>query len=892
MLTDTVNKAALGRADLLQILADHAEAGDERQIALADVLGFDFVPKRVDSLVVELREPLPGVTGTIKGEGVGTPKLPRGLFRPLHANYLEIAASEEQWQSTTTVADHGVLTDDDQAPWDKQAAIPAFQPLVPWTRLWPRLHQTVSRRHAAGLDVERLTRQLAQAKLVQRLPRQVRQSWPAKLHLILDFSDRLTPYWDDWHWLARSLGNLLKDRLKVSVLYRSDAAILHAWSAAGGAQTHAWPRPNSGEILLIASDLGMLDNIRPYARHNWQRRLRTFSRQGLSCLVAAPLAHSQLVAESANLARLIRLSQDSSLRPLAKLSPLHRANALDDSHQAYRLLLSWLAMATRIEPALLRALRHCLPIESDNAGLEGAIWLDTRLNTAPGACAIGEAAAAKWQKKFEGLDSTLQQQLLDCLRRYHAGLPQMIHHEETLLWSSRVHAELAATEFDQAQNARRFFHKLTQSLQTDDSGQYHPAERHLLLNIADHHLQHAAASLSGEDYLNRLSVAVSRSRPFDTQPLPAVLDWTAWMQSQPEIPTQSVNLLQRFDGSLKIEQSDIEIEPGWQRLLTLKLDRPVLLWSVHPAGHPVHYRPWYWLQQPLLDDPLLQSLATPLTHENAKELWLHTGRRQTRLNPFVAPAWAKEWGVDCFGLYADLSFRSVTQRFRWIEPGTFLMGSPASEPERYDDEVQHSVTLTKGFWLADTACTQQFWQAVMDENPSHFQDDVNKPVENVSWHEIQGFIEKVNSAMPELQLRLPSEAEWEYACRAGTETPFSFGDNITSKQVNYDGTVPYVNGEKSEYRQTTVAVKSLPANAWGLYEMHGNVWEWCRDGWRKDLGSEAVTDPLFDPPDQDVDRVLRGGGWGHDGRIVRSAIRGRYQPGSRLNYFGFRLALG
>jgi formylglycine-generating enzyme required for sulfatase activity len=636
----------------------------------------------------------------------------------------------------------------------------------------------------------------------------------------------------------------------------------------------------------------MLDNARPYARQIWQHRLQTFRRQGIPCLVAAPLAYSQLVAEAANLLPLLRLSPDSSLRPVAKLSPLHQANVYGDDDLAYRVLLTMLAMATRAEPALLRALRLCLPMQADNAGLEGAVWLDARLNTSAGACTVNEAVAAEWQRAFSALDAALQQQLLACLRRYHAGLPQMIHHEETLLWSSRVNPELAKSERGHAQKARRFFHKLTQSLQADDSGQYHPAACHLLLNIADHHLQHSAARLSGEDYLNRLSVAVSRNRPMDTQPLPAGLDWCAWLQIQPDIPPQSVHLLQSHDGTLRIDSTDFEIEPGWQRLLTLKLDRQVLLWSVQRAGQTLHYRPWHWLQQPVLADPLLQSAALPLSLLHAGDLWMHTGRQQICLNPLAAPAWAKEWGIDRFGLYADLSFRSVTQRFRWIAPGTFLMGSPASESGRDDDETPHQVTLTKGFWLADSVCTQQFWKAVIGKNPSHFRYDANKPVEQVSWDDVQRFIDVLSWAKPSLRLRLPSEAEWEYACRAGVEMPFSFGDNITPQQVNYDGNYPYVGGEKGEYRETTVAVKSLPANAWGLYEMHGNVWEWCQDGWQEDLGSEAVTDPQFDLLDHDLGRVLRGGSFDYSGRNARSAIRDGSRPGARHRNIGFPLALG
>lgn len=260
------------------------------------------------------------------------------------------------------------------------------------------------------------------------------------------------------------------------------------------------------------------------------------------------------------------------------------------------------------------------------------------------------------------------------------------------------------------------------------------------------------------------------------------------------------------------------------------------------------------------------------------------------------PPWASTWGEDAFGLFAELHFRGLVQRFRWILPGSFFMGSPLSEPEREPwsicKETWHLVTLSKGFWLADTACTQSLWQAVMGGNPSHFKDDAHKPVETVRWFEVQLFIHTLNRQIAELKARLPSETEWEYACRAGSETPFSFGDNITSQQVNYDGNHPYAGGEKGEYRRTTVAVKSLPANAWGLFEMHGNVWEWCQDGWQTDLGRNDVADPLFDPPDQDVGRVLRGGSWNNDGRYLRSAIRNGYLPGDRDDDSGFRLVLG
>jgi formylglycine-generating enzyme required for sulfatase activity len=265
-------------------------------------------------------------------------------------------------------------------------------------------------------------------------------------------------------------------------------------------------------------------------------------------------------------------------------------------------------------------------------------------------------------------------------------------------------------------------------------------------------------------------------------------------------------------------------------------------------------------------------------------------------------------GRDGFGLWADLAlyvwremgcedsvetplsyFNRIVQRFRRIAPGRFWMGSPEYEWERFGDETRHEVTLTRGFWLADSACTQAFWQAVTGSNPSRFHDGPDKPVENVSWHDVQGFIARLNEAVPGLAARLPSEAEWEYACRAGTKTPFSFGKSITPEQVNYDGNSPYAGGKKGVYRVKTVPVKCLPPNAWGLHEMHGNVWEWCQD-WYARYGLVAQTNPVG--PLEGVGRVLRGGSWISYGRRLRSANRHGGGPDTHLDDVGFRLTLG
>ena len=268
-------------------------------------------------------------------------------------------------------------------------------------------------------------------------------------------------------------------------------------------------------------------------------------------------------------------------------------------------------------------------------------------------------------------------------------------------------------------------------------------------------------------------------------------------------------------------------------------------------------------------------------------------KHRNSLSPIQFPdAWASEWGEDRYGLWQAFTYQGIRHAFRWIPPGSFMMGSPESEQGRYEDEDLHSVSLSRGFWLAETTVTQALWRAVMPENISTFKGD-NRPVETVSWDDVQAFIERLKQLHPGLHTRLPWEAEWEYACRAGRLTPFNFDGAMTLTKVNYRGTWEYKVDEWGEgAKRETAEVKSYPCNDWGLYEMHGNVWEWCQDRWQSNLGKEAVCDPWQQPLDSVTARVVRGGSWINDGRFVRSAIRCGNTPDDRGDGLGFRLALG
>ncbi|WP_299411750.1 bifunctional serine/threonine-protein kinase/formylglycine-generating enzyme family protein [Acaryochloris sp. IP29b_bin.148] len=235
-----------------------------------------------------------------------------------------------------------------------------------------------------------------------------------------------------------------------------------------------------------------------------------------------------------------------------------------------------------------------------------------------------------------------------------------------------------------------------------------------------------------------------------------------------------------------------------------------------------------------------------------------------------------------------------------IPGGTFIMGSHNCESERLETEgPQHEVTVP-AFYVGKYPITQAQWKAVMGPNPSHFK-GANRPVESVSWGDAIDFCEKLSKKSGK-HYRLPSEAEWEYICRAGTITTYYYGETISTDLANYRGTDRgfftvepgnYGSGPKGEYREQTTEVGSFSPNAFGLYDMHGNVWEWCQDTWHENYeGAPTDGSAWINENDGDSRRVQRGGSWDDVPRYCRSATRNRLNPSFRFNSdFGFRVAL-
>jgi formylglycine-generating enzyme required for sulfatase activity len=266
----------------------------------------------------------------------------------------------------------------------------------------------------------------------------------------------------------------------------------------------------------------------------------------------------------------------------------------------------------------------------------------------------------------------------------------------------------------------------------------------------------------------------------------------------------------------------------------------------------------------------------------------------------LRPAWFTAWMVlllaaliaGCGGKEKTVKLPGdqVEMEFVWIEPGTFTMGSPATESGRFKDEgPQHQVRLTTGFWLAKYELTQAQWQAIMGSRPwsgqDYVQENPNHPATHISWTDTQLLLQRLNQAAGDKVYRLPTEAEWEYACRAGTATAWSFGDGASPlfDYAWYDGNAQQT-GQAYPH-----AVGTRKANPWGLFDMHGNVAEWCQDGGDPQYPATDQTDPMG--PSNTAFRFVRGGGFNSGAQSTRSATRYDFPITDRGATLGARLVL-
>ncbi len=834
---------ACGRADLVRALAKGDSALAD---ALAGLLGFGVA----DGFVINATVQLAGVAATGEVGSITITVVPPEIqTKPLIEipfwrleGYESVAPEEPGPERRTIPAEPVVWRHRPDAP-------PAIRLLAPWRELQPRLRAALAEpREGREIDVGLIVRRLSCGQWLDRLPHEQRRRWGPCLQLVIDRSEHLVPYWTDQDQVRGELARLFAAQdLEQAVFHEGlDEPRLLGASASDGY------RPPPGGIVLVLGDLGCLTSRAADEDNPWLDLGRRITVAGSRPVALLPCPLERCPAA---------LRCDWQLIPWER----PRGSAVTD-HRILRAraerLLRLLSPAVRIEPGLLRAVRLSLGADEADAGTESDVWQHPAIaSTHSDAATLDPNRAKDLRAAFADEPLERQRRILALLRVWRGPLPQEIWFEE-IRDLARASLE-ALPEAADLEDARRFFDSIGDRLEPTSDGPADTAVGAWMGRVRGRATDDFWTIDEVGTRLLRLDWLRNRHRPDYRLPVPcdpAVL---------PPPPGQAEH---RY--ALRQEGDGLVVVPA----------PPTVAISATDAGS--------YLGALRTVNRLVQILrTTPASADPDRNAFWRSGQ---------PPSWADKdgWGTDDYGHWVTFSItnqqgQQITQKMRWIEPGTFLMGSPEDEPERFDDEgPQHPVAIRQGFWLFDTACTQALWEAVMGQNPSQFKGPGRRPVEQVSWNGCQTFLKQLNERLPGLDLALPSEAQWEYACRAGTTTPFSFGDNITPEQVNYHGDYPYPGGKTGLYRQETVPVASLPPNLWGLFEMHGNVREWCQDHWHGNYRGAPTDGSAWEDRDRDTGapRVLRGGSWSDDARIVRAAYRDADLPVNRNGITGFRCA--
>jgi formylglycine-generating enzyme required for sulfatase activity len=749
-------------------------------------------------------------------------------------------------------------------------ATPRSAPLAPWSRLWPLLRRTLQAA-APGRepDVTAIVQAWSRGRVPAQLPGVMRTGWPVRLSIWIDRSMRLAPFWSDQTEVCERLREACgTSAVEVRLL---DRQALSQAARRGDLLHGSCVDPETP--VLVLGDLGALSAVG--GRAGWLRTAHALRRAGVRMTALLPCPPARWDAKVTRAWNAMAWECGRSER--VKRSPRFWEERADR-------LLTLGSAAALLQPGLLRTLRRSLPAGDTDAATEADVWAHRDVRAAgPTGLVLHPEAQKKWRTMFAGLDERVQRRVSTAIERWHSCLPRELLHAETLAWGTFAAPSVPPPGSLEA--ARAFEARLEATLGGEDTGG-------VIAGKARHYVE-------------------------------------AWLSSMPDGLAGKARWSERQCRLLDMVQGDGVGGSDGPRAWAVRQVGEVLVlepaasaaWASEPrgVGSPVGMLSAVGRrlvvvrgsEGVVIERVLRAGVEVELDPGHGVEL--RTDRGALRVGAWKREAWAVAAGRDRYGLWADAEINGVIQRFRWIPPGRFIMGSPEGEKGRYKDEgPRHEVTISAGYWLGDTPVTQGLWDAVMGrgKNPSEFKSP-ERPVEWVSRQDCQGFMRAIEGVSPGLNARFPTEAEWEYACRAGTETATWVGDLEILGERNaplLDGIAWYAGNCGSEFelkngwdisgwKDTQYAhekggahpVKRKRPNPHGLYDMLGNVWEWCED-WKSPYVSTLVPDPRG--PAVGSYLIIRGGAWSSDAGVVRAAARNALASGDSGDFLGFRLARG
>ncbi len=733
---------------------------------------------------------------------------------------------------------------------------PEFHPLSSWQALLPRLRRVATEQaERRELDVDALVDRLSTGRALEHLPRKTRWRWGEGVQVIQDRSQHLVPFWRDQDLVLAALRGLYpRHAFETAVIHEGLPEPIFVRHRQG---LRRYRLPSPGALVLVLGDLACLQQGGEHRRRLWAQLGRRLAQNGNRLLALVPCPADRAQAE---------IGPQWHVLPWERPHHVRITRPLGSAELAARALrlLRLVSPATRVEPELLRAVRLLLTDVPLDAGAESDVWQHPALiGSSCVAATLDPDEAKDLRRDFAREPERLRREVMELIRRWRTGLPPEIWYEEVL------------------------------SLDADS--------RRLLPDVRDVH--------RGEQFFARLPHELETSGDAEAEGCTRawIRRWSRRLPPSAWTNERAGSALRQLWWIVHGLDQDAVPPPGFDPHEIPAPSGPVHEWCLGQVGSRLAFtRP----SRPGSEGNA--AVGSPLATIRTRSALVHVGpsASPTFWRTARPPDWAADWGQDPHGLWVEFEIGGVRQRMRWIESGTFQMGSPQDEPGRWSDEgPQHKVTIGRGYWLFDTACTQALWQAVMGDNPSRFQSP-DRPVEQVSWEDCQRFLAKINQLTPGLDLSLPTEAQWEYACRAGTDAATYAGpleilgenngpalDGIAWYGGNSGVEFELDNGDdssdwpKKQYdhqRAGSHPVRTKRPNDWGLYDMLGNVYEWCHDGLRK-YTPGASTDPVG-PTQGGADRVLRGGSWRSRARDVRCAYRSAIPPGYRFGIFGFRPA--